>query len=430
MILSVCNVSRCRPMMVSNSIIQNILVNKKGVSTLKKIVLWLALTVVVVFMLASVAYAEPADIQGHWAENYIVTLLNQNVMSVYPNGQFRPNQDITRGEFAEALAKALFLNPVTQTDLKDIANYPGKDYIAALVKENIVTGFPDKTFRPDESLTRAQVVTMLTKSLGLAKKSNQINMHSFASYLDMNEQHWANQYVKIATELEILNGYPDGTFKPNDATSRAEAAKMIDAMKSFANVSGFVSDIYPESNKLSVTTLSGKRTIVNIADSALIGRNNRLVPITDFLKTDKVFILSDANGQAHYIKAYGLITKSDLSEEVSQMTNYVLDSYEVEALAKGDYNVVKPKLMNEVRDRLSKVGMTPAETDNLLNTDWNALKEDGKARLGEAVAQSSGLPLDIVEALMAQDWNKVKELAKVEAIQEVVKRMMDTDLFS
>ena len=404
--------------------------HEKGVCILKKIIVWLALTVILIIATATAVYAEPWDIQGHWAKEYIVTLLNQDVMNVYTDGQFKPNQAITRGEFAEALAKSLFLNPVEQTDLKDISSYPGKGYIAALVKENIVTGFPDKTFRPGEQLTRAQVVTMMTKSLGLAKKSNQINMRGFSSYMDMTENHWANQFVKIATELEILNGYPDGTFRPSEMTSRGEAAKMISIMKNFTNVSGFIADIYPDSNKIAVTTLDGDRSVIGIADSALIGRNNRFVSITDFLKTDKVFILTDVEGKARYIKAYGLVTKADLTEEVSQMTNYVIDPFEVEAIAKGDFSVVKPKIVNEVRDRLSKAGLTPLEADNLMSTNWSALKEDGKARLGEAVAQSTGLPLDIVQAMMAQDWNKVKALAKVTAVQEVVKRMMDSDLFS
>jgi hypothetical protein len=351
-------------------------------------------------------------------------------MKNYEDGQFKPNNIITRGEFAEALAKAMYLEPVAETELIDLNSTPAKGLIAALVQEKIVTGFPDKTFRPHASLTRAQVVTMLTKALGLGENAHQINMHSFASYLDMNEEHWANRFVKIATELDILDGYPDGTFRPVEETTRAQAAKMVGLFKSFDKTSGFIADVYPSSNKLAVTTPQGERVVLKLGDMALVGRNNRLVTITDFLKTDKVFVITDPTGNARYVKAYGLINKADLTEEVSQMTNYVIDPFEIEALAKGDYGVVKPKLLTEVRTRLMSFGMTPEETDAMLRTDWDDLNKQGQIRLTEAVAEATSLPLDMVKAVMAQDWEKVKALAKVEAIQRAVRGMMNSDLLS
>lgn len=397
---------------------------------MRRIIVGLTLAVVLIVVMSVVVYAAPWDIRGHWAEEYITTLLDQGVMKAHDNGQFKPNNVITRGEFAEALAKAMYLEPVEETELTDLGSVPAKGLVAALVKENIVTGFPDKTFRPQASLTRAQVITMLIKALGLSEKANQINMHSFASYLDMNEEHWANRFVKIATELDVLDGYPDGTFRPGEETTRAQAAKMISIFKTFDTTSGFIADVYPSSNKLSVTTPQGDRVILKLDDMALVGRNNRLVTITDFLKTDKVFVISDEGGNARYVKAYGLINKADLMEEVSQRTNYVLDPFEVEALAKGDYSVVKPKLLTEIRTRLMDFGMTPEETDAMLRTDWKELNKQGQVRLTEAVAEATSLPTDMVKAVMAQDWEKVKALAKVEAIQRAVRGMMNSDLLS
>lgn len=407
-----------------------ILYSQKGVCPLRRIALGFTFAIVIIVLLSVAAFAAPWDIRGHWAEGYITTLLDQGVMQTYEDGQFKPNHVVTRGEFAEALAKAMYLEPVKETELTDLDSVPAKGLIAALVKENVVTGFPDKTFRPNASLTRAQVVTMLTKALGLGEKAHQINMHSFASYLDMNEEHWANRFVKTATELDILDGYPDGTFRPAEETTRAQAAKMVSLFKSFNTTAGFIADVYPSSNKLAVTTPRGERVVLKLADTALIGRNNRLVGVTDFLKTDKIFVITDSSGNARYVKAYGLINKADLTEEVSQMTNYLVDPFEVEALAKGDYNVVKPKLLTEIRTRLMAFGMTPEETDALLQKDWNELNKQGQTRLTESVAEATSLPLDMVKAVMAQDWEKVKALAKVEAIQRVVRGMMNSDLLS
>lgn len=397
---------------------------------MKKNVGLFTLTLVVIMTLSSIALAAPEDITGHWAEDQITTLVNQNIMSTYSNGQFKPDEPITREEFAEALAKALYLEQMTTTELTDIESTPAKGYIAALVNDGIVTGFPDKTFRPEKTLTRAQVVTMLTRSLGLEEKDNQINMYNFSSYLDMNEEHWANDYIKFASELDILNGYPDGTFRPTEETTRAQAAKMLSIFRSYNKLNGFVADVYPASNKVSITTLDGERMVINLTDTALIGRNNRLVSITDFLKTDKIFVLTNNQNQAPYVKAYGLITKADLVEQVSQLTNYLVSPYEVEALAQGDLDILKPKLLNEVRSRLLDNGLDATEIDALMNQEWNTLQDHGKVRLSEALAVETGLPLDIITAVLDQDWEKVRALAEVEAVQRLVQGVMNTGFFS
>lgn len=398
---------------------------------MKNVVVFFTLIAVLIFTMTSVVFAAaPWDIEGHWAQDYITTLLNQDVMKTYSDGQFKPNQAISRGEFAEALAKSLYLEPTKNEELTDIQNHSAKGYISALVNEGIVTGFPDKTFRPYEQLTRAQVVTMLTRALGLEDDKHHINMHNFTSYLDMTDDHWANQYVKFSTELDILNGYPDGTFRPLVLTTRAEAAKMISIFKTFNTFTGFVADVYPNSNKLAITTLTGDRQVLSLTPTALVGRNNRLVTVTDFLKTDKLFIITDANNQARYVKAYGLITKADLAEEVSQMTDYILDPFEVEAIASGDFEILRPKLMTEIRVQLLDNGLNPDEVEALLAADWNTLEEKGRVRLSEAIAMQTGLPLDMVNAIMAQDWDKVQALAKVEAINRIVQGMMYSGLFS
>lgn len=397
---------------------------------MKKTVGLCTLTLVVIMTLSSIVLAAPADITGHWAEEQIITLVNQNIMSTYSNGQFKPDEPITREEFAEALAKALYLEQMTTTELTDIESTPAKGYIAALVNDGIVNGFPDKTFRPSNTLTRAQVVTMLTRALGLEERDNQINMYSFASYLDLNEEHWANDYVKFATELEILDGYPDGTFRPTTETTRAQAAKMLSIFRSYNKINGFVADVYPASNKISISTLDGERMVLNLTDTALIGRNNRLVSITDFLKTDKVFVLTNGQNQAPYVKAYGLITKADLVEQVSQLTDYRISPYEVEALASGDLDILRPKLLDEIRRHLLDNGLAATEINALMNQDWNTLQDHGKIRLSEAIAVETSLPLDIVTAVLEQDWEKVKALAEVEAVQRLVQGVMNTGLFS
>ena len=92
-----------------------------------------------------------------------------------------------------------------------------------LVSKGVINGFPDGTFRPQESLTRAQAAKVLALAAGL----NTAAVAGGQSFSDVDPGHWAYGAVEAAARSGIFRGYPDGTFRPEDQVNRAEAVTLL-----------------------------------------------------------------------------------------------------------------------------------------------------------------------------------------------------------
>ena len=87
--------------------------------------------------------------------------------------------------------------------------------ISTMSKAGVVNGYPDGSFRPDRPVTRGEFVTMVYR---IARARYRVEN----SFTDMDDSHWAKAAVDNAVSLGIINGYPDGTFRPDDPITRAE----------------------------------------------------------------------------------------------------------------------------------------------------------------------------------------------------------------
>jgi hypothetical protein len=374
--------------------------------------------------------AEPTDISNHWAQDYILNLVNNEVMELYSDGTFKPDKPITRGEFAVALAKQMNLLPDNNTHLSDLNGYPDYNLINALVKEEIITGYPDGTFKPNKPITRAEMVAIIIKSLGINDNKVMIDLANHYTFKDVPANHWALNHIKIAEKLELVSGDRENNFHPGQETTRAEAAKCLTRLALLSSGTGYITDVYPTSRKVSINLLDGKREVFNFNDNTLVARNNRNVELSEILKTDKVFIITDNNGNLKYVKAYGMITQEDLATEISAMTNGVLNTEEVKMLSSGNLEFLKPKLQTAIRNQLAEQGLTPAEVTAIMSTNWNQLEELSKERLAEAIAIQTSLPLDITRSLISGDWEKIKTYAQIELIQRLVQEVLNSDILS
>lgn len=395
----------------------------------KSLFLFLILLSLLIISLA-VSAAEPTDISNHWAQDYILNLVNNEIMEPYPDGSFKPDQAISRGEFAVALAKQLNLVPDLNKHFEDLMDYPGYELINALNNNNIINGYPDNTFRPDKVITRAELVSVMIKSIGINDDEVTIRLTNTEGFKDVSENHWALNQIKIADVLELVTGDEKGNFNPDDTASRAEAAKLLIKLTELSSNTGYITDVYPSSQKVSFNSLNGERIVYNFDDTTLIGRNNRFVLLDEILKTDKVFIVTDKVNNLKYLKAYGLVTQEDLASEISTMTNGFFESEEIKELSSGNTELLKPKLQTAVKDQLSSQGLNTEEIEALMNTDWTELEELGKIRLSEAIAIQTGLSLDITRSILSGDWEKVKSYGQIELMQRLVQEVLNSDLLS
>ncbi|MFW6268572.1 MAG: S-layer homology domain-containing protein [Bacillota bacterium] len=372
---------------------------------------------------------DPVDISNHWAQDYIINVVSNEIMTTKENNKFEPDEPVTRGEFSVALARQLSLLPVHESYYEDLDGYEGREYIHALVEKEIVSGYPDNVFKPDKSLSRVETISMLIKALGIKDEEEIIRFEDYDPYEDIDEEHWAVTEIKIGKKLGIIADNSE-EFNPDKLTTRAEAARYLNKLDDLSGESGYITDIYPTSEKVSVNLSSGNREIFNISDDSIFGRNNRLVDIDNILETDKVFIVSDKNKEIKYLKAYGMVTQDDLATEISSITRGVLTPEEVKTLSEGKVDFLQPKLLNSVEEEMVNRGLSEDEVNAIMETEWDKLESLSKNRLAESVAIETGLPLDITTSLLKGDWEKLKTYGQLELIQRVVKTVLNNDLIS
>jgi len=162
------------------------------------------------------------DITGHWAENTIKQMVERGIAKGYPDGTFKPNNNITRAEFAVMLVRAFNLAPQNGKVFADTADHWAKNDIATAAAYGIVNGFDANTFGPNNLITREQMAAMIVKAAKLTVVNDDTTFADSASISS-----WAKSSVATAVKNGIMKGYPDNTVKPKGNATRAEAVTVI-----------------------------------------------------------------------------------------------------------------------------------------------------------------------------------------------------------
>jgi hypothetical protein len=122
------------------------------------------------------------------------------------------------------LVLALVLGSVSMAfaaPMSDVAGGKYEDAVNVLTELGVVNGYPDGTYKPANIVTRGEMAKIVICALGLEDYAA-----GSSSFKDM-AGHWSDKYVAYAVSLGIINGYPDGTFKPDNTVTYDEAAKML-----------------------------------------------------------------------------------------------------------------------------------------------------------------------------------------------------------
>jgi len=162
------------------------------------------------------------DIKTHWAQPNIEKLVAAGAISGYPNGSFKPDTTITRAEFATVLVQAFKLEAANGKTFKDTVNHWAHNSIATAAAAGIVSGYNTDRFAPDEFITREQMAVMVSKA---AKLTVIEGGKKFSDEQQIAE--WARDAVNKATGHKIMSGYPDNSFRPGANATRAEAVTVI-----------------------------------------------------------------------------------------------------------------------------------------------------------------------------------------------------------
>lgn len=217
----------------------------------KKRIATAAAAITLSMAMGATVFAMPNDIGGHWAQSTITQWTSKGYISGYPDGTFKPDNSITRAEFVVLVNKAMGYTKKGNAYFKDLSSsHWAYNEIMKGVSAGYISGDASGTFRPDDPVSRQEAAVMISKILDLGK-----NPAAAAKFVDYRFiPAWSVGYVGSVTEAGIMSGYPDGDFKADRVLTRAEAVVSLDGVSKYDGKT----DEEKEDYTLTATMLSNK----------------------------------------------------------------------------------------------------------------------------------------------------------------------------
>ncbi|MBU8905965.1 S-layer homology domain-containing protein [Desertibacillus haloalkaliphilus] len=159
----------------------------------------------------------------HWAYGGVIALNDRHIITGFTDGSFQPGVSITRAQAATMLVRELGLDTENRPapDFNDVRATSGYyDVIATVADEGLLTGKAEKTFAPNESLTRAEMAVIMQRAYNLVGETEE-------QFSDVNTEHWAHGAINTLAANDLAGGYPDGTFGPSNEITRAEFSVLM-----------------------------------------------------------------------------------------------------------------------------------------------------------------------------------------------------------
>ncbi len=207
------------------------MVSKQG---RRQVSILLVFVLLITMLMPAMAYGAEAslkDISGSYAQQEIQSLIQQGIVNGYEDGTFRPDQAMTRAEFAKILSLALGLKekPEAAASFKDVAAsswYQG--YVGAITELGITEGTSPGRFSPDSEVTREELIVFFIRALDLEIVAGQLPAN--AELADLNKvSPWAQTAVSLAYKIGFINGVEQNgaiTFHPQDHAQRQALARL------------------------------------------------------------------------------------------------------------------------------------------------------------------------------------------------------------
>jgi len=143
----------------------------------------------------------------------------------YPDGDVRPDNDITRAE-ASALIHRLLSDPKKNDSFNNPFEFADSEWykqsVTYLAQAKMVIGYDDGTFKPEMPITRAEFITIVSR---FEKDFGPLDV----SFSDI-DGHWAEEFINIGASKGWISGYPDGSFRPDNNITRAEVVSLINRL--------------------------------------------------------------------------------------------------------------------------------------------------------------------------------------------------------
>gem|GEM_PF-4800021 len=176
------------------------------------------------------AAATFSDVEGHWVADLVASAAAAGYVNGYPDGTFRPDAPVTRAEALKLVLAAGQVGLIEAADPMWSSSSPDdhwivrQGYLRTAEVNDIVPFGTD--FRPDDPATRLDLLQFVLRMLHAPYNDPPVPAQPPAFTDVRSDEEW--RWVHTAVELGLVEGYPDGTFRPDGPVTRAEAVAMVE----------------------------------------------------------------------------------------------------------------------------------------------------------------------------------------------------------
>ncbi|MED0680759.1 S-layer homology domain-containing protein [Aneurinibacillus thermoaerophilus] len=339
-------------------------------------------------LLPAVADAAPNAASGqfkdvsanHWASQYILKMGLRDVVAGYNDGTFRPDESVTQLQALAMVVRNMGLTEEAKKYESTAIPYSVPDWAKGSVALAISKGLikpTEKNFYPDMPASRAWVAQLMVRMID---KESEVGKASSTLFTDGSSiPDWAKGYVDVAVANDLISGYKEGAgtaFKPNRAVTRAEMVTMLSKGERFLKIEsantriGYLQSV--SGNTLTLTDESGKEQYRYTITSDTQFYNGNVKTTSANLGTDSQLLVISENGQARYVEVINFKQKSKYDKAVLEKV-FIEANTVVLRLADGKlqtYTIAKDAVIGAGMDRLKLSDFVNGdEVEFRLNTD-------------------------------------------------------------
>ena len=162
---------------------------------------------------------------SHFAFNAVKILSGQNVISGFEDGSFRPESSVTRGQAAAIINRVIKHTPSKTTSFKDVsASHTFAKDIAAMKELGIIHGYSNGNYGPNDTMTKAEMAVIVKRAFDL---ETPVSASSGVVYHDVNSSHWAYEAIITMKAIDKTTGFKTSNYKTNSNATRAHFSAAI-----------------------------------------------------------------------------------------------------------------------------------------------------------------------------------------------------------
>lgn len=208
-----------------------------------------------------------SDYGSHWASNTIQSAIDSGMAKGYPDGTFKPDNEITRSEFFSFVNNAFDFTAESEDTYTDvIADAWYAPVIAKAKAAGYIEGYPDGGIHPEIEISRQEAAIILNRLESLTPVGSTLAYTDASAVAD-----WSKEAIIAMFEAKVMIGYPDGSFKPEKQITRAEAVVALNNLLNYQELTIETENVSVETPSVDQKTMTltvGGETDTIIFDNA------------------------------------------------------------------------------------------------------------------------------------------------------------------